>query len=673
LTASLLSCLLVLFVASPALAQAARGGGLAGAQILGPETLSKQITVTFWLKQQNKAAFDELVRQMYDKSSPNYHHWLTLQQYKEKFAPRAADLAVVRQHLANNHLAVVATDKLNHYVVARGSVADVQRAAGVQLNRVSLNGEVHRLPAAIPAVPGAAGAVVNAVQVSDLRYENHTARAIDPDSGKPVPPVPLSVGNNGLFFTGNCFRPPQTKTFKTPGGGPRAVYSGNRYGSNINSGPPNLPYCGYDANEIQKAYGLKSLYKSHLDGTGQTVAIIDAYGSDTIQADANAFSQLNNLPQLSSSNFQISMPTGPTSCNSDCVNGSWNVETSLDVEWAHAVAPGANIALVLAADNSFTNLDLSILYAIETGLAPVVSNSWGIGEIVLETYLPSELVVENTLNELGASLGVSVNFSTGDNGDFSYRLGVTTVSMPASSPYATGVGGTSLFLNPDKSIKLQTGWGNNETRVASYSPNPPVIPPLQLGFIYGGGGGTSEVWAKPDYQSGLTGSGRMLPDVSYVGDPYTGVEFIYTDPSSGQQLVGVVGGTSLSCPMFSGLWAIVAQAAGTWPGQAAPYMYSLPAEATTDVQAVSSSDNVAGVIYNPPNPPTYESPDDLAAPLGNTTNYVSALFNGLSTRWYVLTFGTDTSLTTGPGWDNVTGVGTPNGAAFVQGVVGAAK
>jgi subtilase family serine protease len=162
-----------------------------------------------------------------------------------------------------------------------------------------------------------------------------------------------------------------------------------------------------------------------------------------------------------------------------------------------------------------------------------------------------------------------------------------------------------------------------------------------------------------------------LPDISYVADPFTGVEYIITDPTNpaGGPLIGVIGGTSLSCPMFSAFWAITTQAAGGWLGQASPLLYNLSSDAITDVLAETSSDNVTGTVYIPKQPPYTESADSLVQPLGNTTDYISTLFNGLSTRWYVLTFGTDSSLTTGPGWDNVTGLGTPNGAAFVNNFV----
>jgi subtilase family serine protease len=164
-----------------------------------------------------------------------------------------------------------------------------------------------------------------------------------------------------------------------------------------------------------------------------------------------------------------------------------------------------------------------------------------------------------------------------------------------------------------------------------------------------------------------------VPDIGFLADPYTGVEVVITDPSSGEPVVEVIGGTSLACPMFSALWATTTQAAGVWLGQAAPVLYGLSSDAITDVVAADGPDNISGVIHTPHNPPVFESPDSLAAPLGNTTEYVSAFFNGASTRWYVLTFGTDTSLTTGPGWDNVTGLGTPNGANFVNAVVGTSK
>ncbi len=677
--------LLVTILAGSGLSQSQSSRSIRTNRIdLGPEDLSKQITVTVWLRQRNKDAFDALVQKMYEKGSPTYHHWLTMAQYKAKFAPTEHDAAVVRDFLATHNLTVSSTDKNNHFVTASGRVGDVQNALNVQIDRFNIKGAIRRAPTSEPSVAGPAGAVVAAVQVGELAYSSNAAPAKDVDTGIPFRGVPLTPGvnPNGLFFSANCWRSPQAKTFKTGGGGPIAVYFGNRYGANITSGVPNLPPCGYDSAELQTAYGLKKAYSSGWNGTGQTIVIVDAFGSNTIVDDANTFSALNGLPALTSANFQIYTPNGPVNCGTDCVNGNWQFETTLDVEWAHSIAPGANIALVLAADNSFTNLDIGNLYAIENLLGNVISNSFGIPEIALVDFLPSELVVENTLSELAAALGMSQQISTGDSGDNlavdQADFGIDSVSAGsgASSPFATAIGGTSTFLNLNKTIKFQTGWGLNFTRIADPTPNPPTVPPLGFGFQDGSGGGTSVFFAKPPYQSSLPGSFRMVPDISMDADPQTGVEIIVTlDQIPGDpQYVEVFGGTSLSCPMFSGLWAIANQAAGVPLGQAAPYLYELTGNAITDVTDLTSPFNVAGVIFNPPNPPVYESPDALAAPLDGTTNYISALYQSpSSTRWDVFTFGTDSSLTTGPGWDNVTGLGTPNAVPFIKQVVALSK
>jgi len=651
----------------------------ANAQNLGPENANKSMTVTVWLRQHNKAELDALARSMYQKGSPNYHRWLTRDQYAARFAPTAQEASTVRDYLSARGLKIASVDKNNHFVVAQGRVADVQNAFHVQINRFKINGEVRRANLADPMIEGAAGALVSSVQgLSSRVYMPHVARPIDPSSGKPYKGVPLaSIGGNpnGLFFAGNCLRSAQTHTFKTGGGNPRATYKGNRFGSDIDSGVGNLPPCGYSPAEVQSAYGLKALHKAGWTGKGQTIVIVDAFGSPTIRKDANTFSSLYGLPKLTANNFgiiKVGVATGCTPADG-CNPANWVGETTLDVEWAHAVAPDANILLIAAKDNTFTNLDLAVFLAASNQLGSVISNSYGAPEVLVS---PAELIVQDANNQIAAILGASANYSSGDNGDFSVASGgdFTSVETPSSSPFATAVGGTSLFLNSAKTaIKLQTGWGNNETRIADVSPNPPVIPPLHLGFVFGAGGGESGFFAKPSYQSGLPGAGRQVPDIGYLADPFTGVELIITDASAGGQVVEVIGGTSLACPMFSALWAIANQAADQPLGLAAPFLYDLPSDAITDVIDETSSKNVTGTIFNPPAAPVTVTADDLAEPLENTVNYVSAMYNSpFSTRWFVLTFGTDTSLTTAPGWDNVTGLGTPNGLKFVEAVVAAA-
>jgi subtilase family serine protease len=651
---------------------------------MGPEDQSKQISVTVWLNLHNKAALDTMVQQMYDKTSANYHQFLTLKQFNDQFAPTAKEAGVVRDFLAAHNMKVTTTAANNHFVVAQGSVGDAQTAFNTQINRAMVNGAMHRVTTTEASVTGPAGALVATVQgLSDLAYRPNVTRSVDPETRVPYAAVPTSsVGTDGLFFSANCLRAPESKTFTTGGGLPEAIYFGNRYGADItNTAPGNQPPCGYDSTEMQTAYGLKPLYKKGLDGTGQTIVIVDAFGSPSVVADLNLFSQLNGLPAVTPANFQIVTPLGPVACA--LVNGvcSADVETMLDVEWAHTIAPNANIVLVLSPDLSFSKIDLANLYAIENQLGNVLSNSFGISEIALVDFLPSELVVENGISEIAAALGISQQVSTGDDGDNllldqeAYGINSVSVDANADSPYATAVGGTSMFLDSNNNIKLQTGWGLNETRIANPTPNPPAIPPVFFGFQFGGGGGTSTVYAKPEFQKHLKGKFRQVPDISMDADPETGVEVVISPdgvPADGT-VVEVVGGTSLSAPMFSAYWAIANQAAGGGPiGEAAPILYELPGNAITDVNLTPLDTllNVTGLIINPPNAPVFESAATLAQPLENTNLFVSALFqSSTSTRWDVFTFGTDSSLTTGPGWDNVTGLGTPNGTAFINSVV----
>jgi subtilase family serine protease len=147
-----------------------------------------------------------------------------------------------------------------------------------------------------------------------------------------------------------------------------------------------------------------------------------------------------------------------------------------------------------------------------------------------------------------------------------------------------------------------------------------------------------------------------------LADPFTGAEIIKT--VDGELGVAVFGGTSLATPLFSGIMAIAAQSAGHGLGQAAALVYNLPAGAVNDIVPVSSPGNVTGVLDGAP-----LSAANLAAPLDGTITFYSAIYNSpFSTRWYVLTFGTDSSLRTSVGRDNVTGVGAPDAFNFVNAV-----
>jgi subtilase family serine protease len=682
---SAFACLAIpalLLTSSNGLAESSQGRYLTGHTVqraaevrdLGPESTSQTLRLTVWLhSKMDSAAADQMITDLYDKNSPNFHHWLSQAQADAAFAPTAAQAATVRKYLEDRHLREVASDPSNYFIKVEGTVRDIQEAFRVQIHRFDSRGTSFRSNVGEPWVDGSAATLIAAIDgMSEHKMRPHLVRPKDPATGESFHPSPLAAGPDGAFFEAQCLRKPQTKTFKTMGGLPSATYAGNRYGANIeNSADGTLAPCGYQPSELQAAYGLKASYAAGFDGSGQTTVIVDAFGSPTIAQDSEIFSQLYGLPDITPANFKVLFPGGQPAAPDE----GWATETTLDVQWAHAMAPGAKIVLLAAPTPNDADLQTAILYALEHNLGKSISNSYGEAE---HDVPPAILANWYLLTRLAAALGVSVNFSSGDNGDsnpsgFTDNVSYPGVSTPADMPWATGVGGTSVFLDNKDNITTQTGWGNNITEVADTIAlgSPPVIPPFNEGFDGGAGGGTSEFFPKPDFQAGLPGKHRLVPDIAVTADPFTGVEIICDGGSCGGgtgPLVEVIGGTSLACPMFSGIWSIANQGRKEGLGQAARLLYRLKKNAITDVLAVNSPDNVIGLIQTGKSNKAY-SAKSLVEPLDGTTKFVSALYNSpFSTRWFVLSFGTDSSLATAKGWDNVTGLGTPDGLSFIRAV-----
>jgi|HubBroStandDraft_6_1064221.scaffolds.fasta_scaffold26254_3 subtilase family serine protease len=639
-------------------------GFVSVAKNVGPEEATKTITVTLWLQPHNRATLDTLAEQLYDKSSPNYRQWLKSAELISKFAPTTEDVNTAKQFLIEHNLKLMHVGAANFSITANGTVAEVEKAFSVKINKFTMGSETHRANINNPIIEGPAAAIVSAVYgLDDFVALHPVQQRTDRFSAKSPSVSNVKVGgvtSDGIFYSGQCFPGTGSYTFTTGGALPFGTYTGNNYGQPVNGGGlGSLPPCGYDPAEIQTAYNLNGLYGEGFSGQGQTIVIVDWYGSPYITSDANVFSSLNNLPPLTPSNFSIIYY--PFNCN--C--GGIDPEINLDVEWSHAIAPQANIVLLVPPSPSFADIDNATVYAVTYGLGNVISGSFGAPESLLPAVI---LEQENLISELAAVSGISTNYATGDYGDFeqAYGLSSPTVSSPADCPFATGVGGVSLATNPDNTFAWQSGWGTNETGIVA----PPFFgsyvadPPLNFGFVFGSGGGNSGFFAKPKFQKGVPGKGRGVPDISWVADPFTGAEIVLFDGVG--EAVAVYGGTSLSTPMFSALWAIANQEAGVPLGQAAPYLYAMPAGTITDVVPVTSATNPTGIIQDSTGFHHYNAAS-LAAPLDGTTKFYSGIYNSpFDDEWDIITFGTDSSLKTAKGWDNVTGLGTPNGQAFAD-------
>jgi subtilase family serine protease len=280
------------------------------------------------------------------------------------------------------------------------------------------------------------------------------------------------------------------------------------------SGPPSEALTPAQTRHI---YGLDRI--SNL-GTGQTIAIVDAYDDPNIFADADVFDQQFMTTLGGSTSYYAACgasSTWLTKANPSGVTPSgdtgWGTEISLDVEWAHAIAPQAHILLVEANSDSDIDLLAADDYAVAHG-ASVISNSWGsYGEFSWEIRNDSHFTAK----------GVTFVFSSGDGGIQSY---------PAVCPYVLSVGGTSLSHDTNDNWTGEVGWS-------------------------GGGGGVSRFEAKPGYQKGLSYDKRANPDVAYDADPNTG--FAVYDSYGGYGWDDIFGGTSAGAPQWSSLIAIADQ------------------------------------------------------------------------------------------------------------------
>jgi len=367
--------------------------------------------------------------------------------------------------------------------------------------------------------------------------------------------------------------------------------SGNGVANGLTLGAP-TGTVAYTPAQIRAAYGINALA---LDGTGQTIAIVDAYDDPSINQALDAFDSQFGLTSsgptlysqygpassfltvLNQNGQATSLPgTDPNGPGTD----NWEVEESLDVEWAHAIAPGAQIILVEANSQSLSDLMAGVATAAGQPGVSVVSMSWGFPEG--QAVLASD---EATYDRVFTTPGVTFVASTGD-------YGAADPEYPAYSPHVVAVGGTSLALNANGSYNIETGWG--------YDSN-------SLGTFIGSGGGISLYEPEPAYQHGVQSTGgRSTPDVSLVADPATGAwiaDPYNLDPSNPFE---VVGGTSLSAPAWAGLLALVNQgraAAGksplnsSSPTETQQALYMLP-QSDYNVIAGGTNGYSAGAGYN---------------------------------------------------------------------------
>ncbi|MEY9908717.1 putative cell wall-binding protein [Catenulispora sp. MAP12-49] len=602
----------------------------------GAVPAAQQISTRVYLSGQDSAGLAALARAASDPNSPDYQHYLTPAQIQARFGATPAQVAAVQKWLTGSGLKV--TSVTSDWIDASGDTAAVQRAFGTQIKDYQgTDGAVKYAASSSAVIPAEVADYVEGV--SGLSQASVRVHA---DSAK---------ANAANAADQNC----------SPYWGASTTTA---WPAGANPGPTPLLPCSYTPKQLRDAYGVT---KSGMTGKGATIAVVDWYGSSTMEADANRYATDNKDQPFAPGQYREVVDQSQWN-NQDACGGTSGIagEEALDVEMTHGLAPDANIVYVGA--NSCTDADLMAAEEkiVDQHLADVVSNSWG--EIMHTTdgqdMDPSEIAAYDRIFQKGAAEGIGFDFSSGDCGDDDPANAANggancaadsarkQTEWPTSDAWVTSVGGTTLATDSSGNYAWEAAMGDHVGAAKQGDPawRPVTGQKVPFSFYFGGGGGTSEDVPQPFYQAGVvpsslannlpSGQGttrpmRTVPDVAMNGALASSVLVGMTGMSTpGVYGTGGMGGTSVAAPEFSALQADAKQAAGHALGFANPSLYALGGtSAFHDVTAhpagqpqvlegihVSSKDATIGTLYRA---------------------------------------GEDSSLVAAAGYDNATGLGSP--------------
>lgn len=402
--------------------------------------------------------------------------------------------------------------------------------------------------------------------------------------------------------------------------------------------------CGYYPRALQTIYGSASV------AAQKPVLGILLWGNDkTTLTRTNEYMAKAKFPLLTDANYKVFSANKkvPAECNPTGVN----VEQALDVQSTHSIAPNATIHYYDAGSCEDAPLTATLQKMVTAHQVSTISMSFGTGSDVGETAA-SKAAWDRPM--LQASLtGISTFASSGDTGNNSTAptgsdtvQGYAGIGLPASSNYTTAVGGTAIGLNSAGAQTVAAGWENRfflQKNTATVKGIEDVTFTDDFLPVWGSGGGQSASYAQPTWQKGKVGSykRRAVPDVSALGDPATGFTVHFTDMTNKNKPAYLsTGGTSLASPIVAALVGLAKKKNNSKVGLAAPIFYKLAG--TAAIKDINYPGK-AGVFYNAHN--------DAGAVVPNVGFVV-----GLDAK--------PENLVSAPHWDNVTGVGTPNGAAF---------
>ncbi len=625
-----------------------------------------------------ESTLEQLLDQQQDHSSPNYHQWLTPQQFGQQFGPSDQDVQAITTWLQSHGFQVAPISNGRTVIEFSGTAGQVQEAFHTAIHKYSVPAatgaagttEDHWANSSDPSIPTALTPVVAGVRSLHnfrARPMNHSAGTFhrDKDSGRILPTQPLPI--------------PQF----TPG---------SQFECGILGGPCEAlgPY------DIATIYNVAPLWTAAtpIDGTGQTIAIVGE--TDILPADWTSFWNM----------FGVSTPKGTLKI---IVNGpdpgfqSDEPEADIDTQWSSAVAKGATIDFVESESTEATlGVDLSAEFIVDNNLAPVMSESYGVCELFVGT---AGNAYYNTLWQQASAQGITVFISTGDQGSATCDRGTAAaqfglaVSGFGSTPYNVAVGGTdfndltttskywNLTNNANEANALgyipEMTWNDSCTNSETFSIFDTTSAEQTCnnsnaqyyGFlaVEGGSGGVSNCtsssnnlpstcsggYAKPSWQSapGVPSDGkRDVPDVSlFASNGFNNTFYIIcqSDATGPCNLAGGefsgYGGTSVSSPVFAGIMALINQKTGERQGNANYVFYKIAATASNSCNSstVSSTGTNACIFYDIPSGSTIAMPCLKGSPNCTTTNSADQ-------------FGVLSAYSTTSGYDLATGLGSVN-------------
>jgi subtilase family serine protease len=626
-----------------------------------------------------QAALETLLAQQQDRSSPNFHQWLTPEQFGQQFGPSDQDIQAITSWLQSNGFHVNEVAKGRTTIDFSGTAAQVQQAFHTTIHMYVLaNGEQHWANSSDPQIPTAL-----APAVAGINSLNNFPRS-------------RMSHSFGVVRRSNA-------TGKITALSPQFTYGSGCNGSGTNCfavGP----------SDFATIYNSQALLNAGINGTGQTIAIVS--DSDVNTADITAFRSLFGLPAINFQQIETGTDPGVQAAGDE-------IEAVLDAEWSGAVAPGAKIDLVVSpSTNTAFGGDTSAIYIINNNLAPVLSYSYGLCELYLGT---GGNAFYQQIWSQAATQGITVLVSTGDNGSaacedpdpnyVSSAQPATTglaVNGVGSTPYNIAVGGTDFndsanpttywtntsgTINSAKSYIPEVSYNDSCTNAilstAGYSSVPETncnnaalidFGGVNLIASFGGGGGPSNCttngttsttlgsvsscsggYAKPSWQTGpgIPNDGkRDTPDVSlFSGDGFLQNFYVICeadqDPgnascnlNSPYQDFVPVGGTSVAAQAFAGVVALIDQKTGSRQGNLNPTLYAIAAEQTSG-NCNASGTPASSCIFNDVTSGTIAMPCLKNSPSCTVTN--SSDVNGVLTGYSAAS-----------GYDLATGLGSIN-------------